>query len=115
MNGRTFDPFLGVFKQPDPLIQNPTNLQNYNRYTYCYDNGLICTDPSGFSFLREMWKAAPHNNVRRELRFANDVFTAATMGGAAGERYLMQSAFTGIQSMPYQRQIDRYMMTHEWA
>jgi RHS repeat-associated protein len=47
MNGRIFDPTLGVFMQADPLIQDPTSLQNYNRYGYCFNNPLTCTDPSG--------------------------------------------------------------------
>ena len=47
MNGRIYDPMLGHFMQPDPLIQDPTNLQNFNRYGYCYNNPMTCTDPSG--------------------------------------------------------------------
>ncbi|PMQ10378.1 tRNA nuclease WapA [Janthinobacterium sp. AD80] len=47
MNGRIFDPRLGMFMQGDPFIQDPMNLQNYNRYAYCYNNPMTCTDPSG--------------------------------------------------------------------
>jgi RHS repeat-associated protein len=50
MNGRIFDPTLGAFLQGDPLIQDALNLQNYNRYGYCYNNPLTCTDPSGYGF-----------------------------------------------------------------
>ncbi|HET9644600.1 MAG TPA: RHS repeat-associated core domain-containing protein [Burkholderiaceae bacterium] len=50
MNGRIFDPTLGVFLQGDPFIQQPANLQNYNRYAYCLNNPLTCTDPSGQIF-----------------------------------------------------------------
>ncbi len=50
MNGRIFDPLLGLFLQGDPLIQNPDNLQNYHHYGYCYNNPLSCTDPSGQAF-----------------------------------------------------------------
>jgi RHS repeat-associated protein len=50
MNGRIFDPMLGMFLQSDPFIQDPTNLQNFNRYGYCYNNPLTCTDPSGQFF-----------------------------------------------------------------
>lgn len=35
--------------QGDPIIQAPDDLQNYNRYIYCFNNPLGCTDPSGFS------------------------------------------------------------------
>jgi RHS repeat-associated protein len=54
MNGRIFDPRLGIFLQPDPLIQSPTNLQNYNRYAYCFNGPLGCTDPSGFFSLSDI-------------------------------------------------------------
>jgi RHS repeat-associated protein len=50
MNGRFFDASLGVFLQGDPLVQDPDNLQNYNRYGYCYNNPMGCSDPSGYSF-----------------------------------------------------------------
>ncbi len=49
MNGRLFDPLIGRFMQGDPLIQDPGNLQNFDRYAYCYNNPLSCTDPSGMS------------------------------------------------------------------
>lgn len=50
MNGRIYDPALGLFMQADPFIQNPTNLQNLNRYGYCYNNPMTCTDPTGKLF-----------------------------------------------------------------
>jgi hypothetical protein len=31
---------------PDPVTQAPENGQNYNRYTYAYNNPLKYTDPS---------------------------------------------------------------------
>ncbi|HET7831443.1 MAG TPA: RHS repeat-associated core domain-containing protein [Gallionella sp.] len=48
MNGRLFDPLLGRFVSADMNIQAPFNLQSYNRYTYCWDNPMTCTDPSGY-------------------------------------------------------------------
>ncbi|MDY0743357.1 RHS repeat-associated core domain-containing protein [Paucibacter sp. R3-3] len=48
MNGRIFDPTLGVFLQADPLIQNITNLQAFHRYSYCGNSPLTCIDPTGY-------------------------------------------------------------------
>ena len=48
MNGRLYDSTLGVFAQGDPHVTEPGNLQSYNRYGYCVNNPLNCTDPSGF-------------------------------------------------------------------
>ncbi len=47
MNGRMYDPLLGRFLSPDNYVQLPDFSQNYNRYTYCLNNPLIYTDPSG--------------------------------------------------------------------
>lgn len=48
MNGRIYDPRLGRMLSPDPVTQAPENGQNYNRYTYVFNNPLKYTDPSGF-------------------------------------------------------------------
>jgi len=34
MNGRVYDPVLGMFLSPDNYIQSPTDPLNYNRYSY---------------------------------------------------------------------------------
>jgi RHS repeat-associated protein len=47
MNGRTYDPVLGVMLSPDPFNQNNSLTQNYNRYSYAYNNPLKYSDPSG--------------------------------------------------------------------
>lgn len=56
MNGRLFDPLVARFMQADPHIQDPLNLQNYDRYQYCYNNPLTCTDPTGYFSLSKLWK-----------------------------------------------------------
>ena len=47
MNGRVYDPTLGRFLSPDPYVQMPGFTQSFNRYSYCLNNPLIFTDPSG--------------------------------------------------------------------
>lgn len=47
-NGRIYDPLLSRFMSADPMVQAPYNLQNYNRYSYCMNNPLGYTDPSGY-------------------------------------------------------------------
>ncbi|MGE5382716.1 MAG: polymorphic toxin type 23 domain-containing protein [Omnitrophica WOR_2 bacterium] len=48
MNGRIFDPHLGVFISADNYVQAPENSQSFNRYSYCFNNPLTYTDPSGY-------------------------------------------------------------------
>ena len=50
MNGRLYDPVLGRFFSPDNYVQAPNNSQNFNRYSYCLNNPLKYTDPSGEFF-----------------------------------------------------------------
>lgn len=47
MNGRTYDPIVGRFMQPDPLIQFEDHAQSFNRYSYVLNNPLNATDPTG--------------------------------------------------------------------
>ena len=46
-NARYYDPLLARFIQPDDIIQDLSNPQTYNRYSYCANNPLRYTDPSG--------------------------------------------------------------------
>jgi RHS repeat-associated protein len=48
MNGRVYDPVLGRFLSPDPVVQAPYDAQGLNRYAYVLNNPLRYTDPSGF-------------------------------------------------------------------
>jgi hypothetical protein len=50
MNGRLYDPVLGRMLSPDNYVQAPDNTQSYNRYSYCINNPLKFTDPSGNIF-----------------------------------------------------------------
>ena len=56
MNGRVYDAVLGRFLQPDPLVQDVTDLQALNRYSYVNNNPLSFTDPSGY-FFKKIFKA----------------------------------------------------------
>jgi RHS repeat-associated protein len=47
MNGRVYDPVVGRFLSPDPFVQAPDFSQSFNRYSYCLNNPLKYTDPTG--------------------------------------------------------------------
>jgi RHS repeat-associated protein len=38
MRGRQYDPKLGQFIQPDPIVQAPDYSQSWNRYAYVFNN-----------------------------------------------------------------------------
>ncbi len=48
MNGRVYDPLTAVFMSPDAVISSPSDWLAYNRYTYCMNNPMKYTDPSGY-------------------------------------------------------------------
>ena len=48
MNGRVYDPRIGRFLQPDPVVSAPGTGQGHNRYAYVGNAPLSATDPSGF-------------------------------------------------------------------
>jgi RHS repeat-associated protein len=50
MNGRLYDPKISMFLSPDPFIQAPNLSINYNRYSYCLNNPLKYTDPTGYKY-----------------------------------------------------------------
>ncbi|MDY0143076.1 MAG: hypothetical protein RBR97_14400, partial [Bacteroidales bacterium] len=49
--GILYDPVIARVLSPDNNVQNPNNPQNYNRYSYCLNNPLKYTDPSGEFFI----------------------------------------------------------------
>ena len=49
MNGRVYDPRLGRFLSPDPVISNPASGQSWNAYSYVLNSPTGRTDPSGLS------------------------------------------------------------------
>jgi RHS repeat-associated protein len=48
---RYYDPALGRFVSPDSIVQDYSDPQTLNRYSYCRNNPIILTDPSGHLFL----------------------------------------------------------------
>jgi RHS repeat-associated protein len=46
-DARLYDPQLGRYISPDSIVPRPWDLQSFNRYSYCSNNPLVYTDPSG--------------------------------------------------------------------
>lgn len=57
MGGRVYDAEIGRFLSADPFVDDKTNLQALNRYSYVQNNPLSYTDPSGY-FLEKLVKDA---------------------------------------------------------
>ena len=96
MNGRIYDATLGLFLQGDPFIQDPLNLQNFNRYGYCYNNPMGCTDPSGFCFMGCFWQPKNLHKLwnNKFVRTVVIIVAAYYTGGAALDWYASEVAAT---------------------
>ncbi len=64
MNGRVYDPLMAMFLSPDNFVQSPDLTQNLNRYTYCLNNPLKYTDPSGYNYMQLLDMAYEGNPIK---------------------------------------------------
>ncbi|HPN69659.1 MAG TPA: RHS repeat-associated core domain-containing protein, partial [Saprospiraceae bacterium] len=55
MNGRLYDPVLGRMLSVDNFVQEPSNTQSFNRYSYVMNNPLRYVDPSGEFIVADSW------------------------------------------------------------
>jgi len=83
---RYYDPELGRFCQPDTIIPQPYNPQTLNRYSYCDNNPLNYTDPSGHNW----WK-----NLISQIVGA---VVGAVVGTLTGNPALGWAVYSGISS-----------------
>ncbi|MFO7370174.1 MAG: RHS repeat-associated core domain-containing protein [Bacteroidales bacterium] len=105
MNGRAYDPVLGQFISADPFIQDPTASLNYNRYSYCFNNPLRFTDPSGYNgeiipgtdHLTDRVTGSPKWLLAMDGRGGRD-FGPVWMEGPNGGAYVNSSDITVLYS-----------------
>ncbi|MBN1378215.1 MAG: hypothetical protein JXA04_03175 [Gammaproteobacteria bacterium] len=112
MNGRVYDPELGLFLSPDSVIQAASYSQNYNRYSYVLNNPIRYNDPSGHwvwfvvAAIGKMmaWQAATTFWVTVAATFAytyvktGDVGLAFLATWSAAVAYGIGSSFQGMSS-----------------
>ena len=90
MNGRVYDPRLGRFLSPDPIVANPYHSQSWNRYAYVQNPSLSFTDPTGlymsgsyYGLTADHFNAVDWNaHLTREL-WDYVGFSAGMVGGAS--------------------------------
>jgi hypothetical protein len=84
MNGRVYDPVLGRFLSPDPLVQAPYDTQGLNRYAYVRNNPMRYVDPSGLCFNQH----APTDGIEQNCL---EVILVEGSGVWSGDRPARQS------------------------
>ena len=118
MNGRVYDPVIARFLSPDNYVQAPDNSQGLNRYTYCMNNPLMYTDPSGdFFWVPVMIGALMYGTVNTIIhKNRGDIhnfwdglkyFTqGAVMGAVVGATWSL--GFAGVSSSNIWAQVGGY-------
>ena len=56
LGARYLDPSLGRFITPDTIVQNPSDPQTLNRYSYTSNNPINRIDPDGHSWWKKVKK-----------------------------------------------------------
>ncbi len=92
---RLYDPTLGRFLSADSIIPDPTDLQSYNRYSYCLNNPLIYVDPSGHFSLGSLVDSFITGVVAAAVFAAIVITEVGTWGGATPFVELMAQATAG--------------------
>jgi RHS repeat-associated protein len=73
MRGRTYNPVLRRFLQPDPVIQDAYAGQNYNRYSYVMNDPVNLTDPTGYVWNeREEWVLSTGGGSPSDVRLTSE-------------------------------------------
>jgi RHS repeat-associated protein len=94
MNGRVYDPILGRFLSADPFVQDPTNTQSLNRYSYVFNNPLSYTDPSGYFG----WKDVAKNGVKVLAAWASTLCVQAYAACATVANSVINTVFAESHS-----------------
>jgi RHS repeat-associated protein len=109
MNGRIYDNKLHRFLQPDNNIQDPYNIQNFNRYGYVMNNPTKYTDQSG-----EFWQylfAALFNSYASGVQASNGQLNPFNWNSTAWTNAALgavSSVATQVATNSFNSYIDNY-------
>ncbi len=84
-----YDPVIGRFISPDNVIPDQYNPQSLNRYSYCLNNPLIYTDPSGHSIGTHITR--PVSDSFNIVHFTVGGVNAAVVGNEHGYYIIVQT------------------------
>ncbi|MHC1725322.1 MAG: RHS repeat-associated core domain-containing protein [Syntrophobacteraceae bacterium] len=99
---RYYDPEIGRFISPDSIVQAPGDPQTLNRYSYCRNNPLMYTDPTG-----HFWQiivgaiiGAIMSGIQSDWN-PGAMFFGAVVGGISGGAFMgaesaVSGALTGV-------------------
>ncbi|MCM1567226.1 MAG: S8 family serine peptidase [Dehalobacter sp.] len=74
LNARMYDPSIARFMQEDTYRGDPNDPLSLNLYTYCHNEPLMYTDPSGNNWISNLW----NNVVQKATQAKTAIVTKAT-------------------------------------
>jgi RHS repeat-associated protein len=81
---RYYDATLGRFISADTMVPNPSNPQDFNRYTYGNNNPILFNDPTGQFGIKSIKRAFKQASRRLEKTLGSAGFTAFGFGLQVG-------------------------------
>jgi RHS repeat-associated protein len=112
MNGRVYCPTTMQFVSTDPFIQALGNTANYNRYSYCLNDPINHSDPSGYQFyqIEEPWFNPYAGNLLNQTTIGGNDFSSgggSRMGWSNGTMYNADGSIKSAD--PYTKElVDTY-------
>jgi RHS repeat-associated protein len=89
-HARYYDPLLGRFVSPDSVISNIHNPQALNPYSYCLNNPLKYTDPSGHISQEEGGNLQDHDNENFKIALDTVISSFFELGQLAFRTFELQ-------------------------
>jgi RHS repeat-associated protein len=115
---RYYDPELGRFTQPDSIVQQPSNPQTLNRYSYCNNNPVNYVDPTGqfwgavFAVLAKVIFGAA---IGATIGTAVSAATGGDIGKGAATGAISGAFFGFVGSLSYASNAFNQGLAHVWA
>ena len=113
MNGRVYNPVLGRFHNPDPVVTGAGGTQSWNRYSYVLNNPLKYTDPSGYVPKQE-WDMERNMRVSRKMEIAGLVNSGSLHNAAAMAQTYQNLPFFGFNNSIFANSTTLGSFTPNW-
>ena len=94
MEGRSYDPTMSSFLSVDAHLQDPSNAQGFNRYSYCLNNPLRFVDPSGWLYLGA--SRSQESEFNRYRRYANASMAEEQWANRGIDRVILATIRLGV-------------------
>ncbi|MAG35305.1 MAG: hypothetical protein CL878_03525 [Dehalococcoidia bacterium] len=84
---RWYSPVLGRFLSPDPIVPEPGNPQDLNRYAYVRNSPYVYIDPSGYDPLDQKWRDGFREKYGRDATADDELIRLYVIAGLGEESH----------------------------